>query len=80
MKFQARNGIQPTAHNQWGDWCNLKGTGFGVRLTTKTGNALADALLWIKPGGECDVGGQLSQLAMVTDTAIGDFSHQCTTI
>ncbi|KAJ5420340.1 hypothetical protein N7465_002859 [Penicillium sp. CMV-2018d] len=50
----ARNGVQPTAQNAWGDWCNLKGTGFGVRPTTDTGDALADAFVWVKPGGESD--------------------------
>ncbi|KAI9055814.1 hypothetical protein LZ554_000754 [Drepanopeziza brunnea f. sp. 'monogermtubi'] len=50
----SRNGVQPTAQNAWGDWCNLKGTGFGVRPTTNTGNALQDAFVWIKPGGESD--------------------------
>ena len=58
--IQARNGVQPTAQLQWGDWCNLKGTGFGVRPTTNTGDALADAFVWVKPGGECDVGSVLS--------------------
>ena len=51
-----RNGVQPTAQNAWGDWCNVQGTGFGVRPTTNTGDALADAFVWIKPGGEADVG------------------------
>ncbi|CAI7618266.1 unnamed protein product [Penicillium viridicatum] len=50
----ARNGVQPTSQNAWGDWCNLKGTGFGVRPTTDTGDALADAFVWVKPGGESD--------------------------
>ncbi|OBT64684.1 hypothetical protein VE03_05844 [Pseudogymnoascus sp. 23342-1-I1] len=50
----SRNGVQPTAQLAWGDWCNLKGTGFGVRPTSNTGDALADAFVWIKPGGECD--------------------------
>jgi Glycosyl hydrolases family 6 len=80
MRLQARNGVQPTAQNQWGDWCNLKGTGFGVRPTVNTGDALADAFVWIKPGGECDVSRQLRRLAMVTDTGIGDIEHQCKTI
>lgn len=51
----ARNGVQPTAQNAWGDWCNVIGTGFGVRPTTNTGDSLADAFVWVKPGGECDV-------------------------
>ncbi|KAL1869997.1 hypothetical protein VTK73DRAFT_2840 [Phialemonium thermophilum] len=50
----SRNGVQPTKQNQWGDWCNLIGTGFGVRPTTDTGDPLADAFVWVKPGGECD--------------------------
>jgi cellulose 1,4-beta-cellobiosidase len=32
----------------------VKGTGFGVRPTTNTGDVLEDAFVWIKPGGECD--------------------------
>jgi cellulose 1,4-beta-cellobiosidase len=51
----ARNGVQPTAQLAWGDWCNLKGAGFGVRPTTNTGDALVDAFVWVKPGGEGDV-------------------------
>ncbi|KAJ7098458.1 glycoside hydrolase family 6 protein [Mycena crocata] len=38
----------------WGDWCNVNGAGFGVRPTTNTGHALADAFVWVKPGGESD--------------------------
>ncbi|KAJ5289551.1 uncharacterized protein N7443_009804 [Penicillium atrosanguineum] len=49
-----RNGVQPTQQNAWGDWCNVKGTGFGVRPTTNTGDALEDAFVWVKPGGESD--------------------------
>ncbi|KAE9368304.1 glycoside hydrolase family 6 protein [Stipitochalara longipes BDJ] len=49
-----RNGVQPTAQNAWGDWCNVIGTGFGVRPTTNTGDALEDAFVWVKPGGEAD--------------------------
>ncbi|PSK48389.1 Proteasome activator complex subunit 4 [Elsinoe australis] len=49
-----RNGKTPTGQQQWGDWCNIKGTGFGVRPTTNTGNSLVDSFVWIKPGGESD--------------------------
>lgn len=49
-----RNGVQPTAQLQQGDWCNVIGTGFGVRPTTNTGDALVDSFVWIKPGGESD--------------------------
>ncbi|KAJ5683376.1 hypothetical protein N7462_006541 [Penicillium macrosclerotiorum] len=50
----SRNGVQPTKQNAWGDWCNVIGTGFGVRPTTDTGDTLEDAFVWVKPGGECD--------------------------
>ena len=50
----SRNGVQPTKQQAWGDWCNVVGTGFGVRPTTNTGDPLEDAFVWIKPGGECD--------------------------
>ena len=49
-----RNGVQPTAQLAWGDWCNVIGTGFGVRPTTNTGDPLEDAFVWVKPGGEAD--------------------------
>ncbi|BAE64227.1 unnamed protein product [Aspergillus oryzae RIB40] len=49
-----RNGNQPTGQSQWGDWCNVKNTGFGVRPTTDTGDELVDAFVWVKPGGESD--------------------------
>jgi cellulose 1,4-beta-cellobiosidase len=38
----------------WGDWCNVKGAGFGVRPTTNTGSSLVDSFVWVKPGGESD--------------------------
>ncbi|KAH8692255.1 1, 4-beta cellobiohydrolase [Talaromyces proteolyticus] len=50
----ARNGVQPTDQNAWGDWCNVKGTGFGVRPSTDTGDTLLDSFVWVKPGGESD--------------------------
>ncbi|EPS39620.1 hypothetical protein H072_6567 [Dactylellina haptotyla CBS 200.50] len=51
---QSRSGKQPTGQNEWGDWCNAMGTGFGLRPSSNTGDALLDAFVWIKPGGECD--------------------------
>ena len=50
----ARNGVQPTSQQAWGDWCNVKGTGFGVRPSTNTGDSLLDSFVWVKPGGESD--------------------------
>ncbi|KAI0911240.1 1, 4-beta cellobiohydrolase [Ustulina deusta] len=39
---------------EWGNWCNVNGAGFGVRPTSSTGDSLADAFVWGKPGGESD--------------------------
>jgi hypothetical protein len=37
-----------------GDWCNVLNAGLGIRPTTSTGNTLIDAIVWVKPPGECD--------------------------
>jgi len=50
---QGRSGVQ-NLRQQWGDWCNVKGAGFGIRPTTSTPLASIDAIVWAKPGGECD--------------------------
>ena len=50
---QGRSG-QQNLRQQWGDWCNIKGAGFGTRPTTNTGSSLIDAIVWVKPGGESD--------------------------
>ncbi|AEO59280.1 glycoside hydrolase family 6 protein [Thermothelomyces thermophilus ATCC 42464] len=48
-----RNGVTGL-RDEWGDWCNVNGAGFGVRPTANTGDELADAFVWVKPGGESD--------------------------
>ena len=48
-----RNGVQGL-REEWGNWCNVRGAGFGVRPTASTGSELADAFVWVKPGGESD--------------------------
>lgn len=48
-----RNAVQGN-RLAWGDWCNVIGSGFGVRPTTETGNPLVDSFVWVKPGGESD--------------------------
>jgi len=50
---QSRSGVQ-NIRTAWGDWCNVLGAGFGTRPTTSTGSSLIDAIVWVKPGGECD--------------------------
>lgn len=74
-----RNGVQPTAQNAWGDWCNLIGTGFGVRPTTSTGDALEDAFVWIKPGGECDVSFPFHDILSSTNFTIQGTSNTTAT-
>jgi cellulose 1,4-beta-cellobiosidase len=49
----ARNGVTGL-REEWGNWCNVNGAGFGVRPTGTTGDALVDAFVWVKPGGESD--------------------------
>jgi len=49
----ARNGVTGL-RAEWGDWCNVKGAGFGARPTTTTGSTLVDSFVWVKPGGESD--------------------------
>jgi endoglucanase len=55
----ARNGLGPTSDNRW---CNPPGRALGTPSTANTGNALVDAMIWMKPQGESD----------------GDFGAQCT--
>jgi len=50
---QGRSGVQDI-RQAWGDWCNVKGAGFGIRPTTNTPSSLIDSIVWVKPGGECD--------------------------
>ena len=42
---QSRSGVQ-NIRQQWGDWCNIKGAGFGTRPTTNTGSSLIDSIVW----------------------------------
>lgn len=49
----ARNG-KSGLRKEWGNWCNVKGAGFGIRPSAETGTELADAFVWVKPGGESD--------------------------
>ncbi len=37
-----------------GEWCNPTGRAIGQTPTNQTGNALVDALLWVKTPGESD--------------------------
>ncbi|KKY30972.1 putative exoglucanase 3 precursor [Diaporthe ampelina] len=48
-----RNGVQGL-REEWGHWCNVDGAGFGLRPSADTGSDLADAFVWVKPGGESD--------------------------
>ncbi|KAK5661641.1 hypothetical protein OQA88_9741 [Cercophora sp. LCS_1] len=48
-----RSGVQGL-REEWGNWCNVDGAGFGRHPSADTGVELADAFVWIKPGGESD--------------------------
>ncbi|KAG8785721.1 hypothetical protein FRC15_000806 [Serendipita sp. 397] len=50
---QGRSGNQNSTRSG-GDWCNNKYAGFGTLPTTNTPDALVDAIVWAKPGGEAD--------------------------
>ncbi|KAF9554540.1 cellobiohydrolase [Agrocybe pediades] len=42
---------------EWGQWCNVKNAGFGMRPTSDQAvikNPNVDAIVWVKPGGESD--------------------------
>lgn len=65
---QGRSGKQPTGQTEWGHWCNAKGTGFGIRPSANTGDALLDAFVWVKPGGECDG---------TSDTSAARYDYHC---
>nr|3A64_A Chain A, Cellobiohydrolase [Coprinopsis cinerea]3A9B_A Chain A, Cellobiohydrolase [Coprinopsis cinerea]3ABX_A Chain A, Cellobiohydrolase [Coprinopsis cinerea] len=48
-----REGIR----TEWGQWCNIRNAGFGIRPTTDQAivdSANVDAIVWVKPGGESD--------------------------
>lgn len=47
----SRNGLGPTADNQW---CNPPGRAIGGRPTSVTNHALIDAFIWVKVPGESD--------------------------
>lgn len=51
---QGRSGQQPGGRSEWGHWCNIKGSGFGMRPTTDVADDVIDAVVWVKPGGESD--------------------------
>jgi cellulose 1,4-beta-cellobiosidase len=51
---QGRSGVQ-NIRTQWGDWCNIKGAGFGLRPSTSTPSTLIDAIVWVKVRlADCD--------------------------
>ncbi|MEU5955423.1 glycoside hydrolase family 6 protein [Streptomyces sp. NPDC047525] len=50
----SRNGKGPLAGDRADAWCNPPGRGLGTPPTDKTGDALLDAVLWIKRPGDSD--------------------------
>jgi endoglucanase len=66
----SRNGLGPTADNQW---CNPAGRALGTGTTTLTDDPRVDAYLWIKAPGESDgsCNGAPSAGAWWADYALG---------
>jgi endoglucanase len=52
-------------------WCNPPGRGLGLRPSTRTGNRLADAYLWIKTPGQSDGQCNRGVAGSTTDPAWG---------
>jgi endoglucanase len=81
----SRNGQGPwagPATHPAGDpevWCNPPDRGLGLRPTTRTGNPLADAFLWIKTPGQSDgqchrwTTGPVDPVRGIVDPAAGDW-------
>ncbi|KAL5120580.1 hypothetical protein ACEQ8H_001599 [Pleosporales sp. CAS-2024a] len=44
----------PGARAEWGAWCNVAPSGFGLIPGSTTNNTHIDSIVWIKPGGESD--------------------------
>ncbi|CAE7234305.1 unnamed protein product [Rhizoctonia solani] len=49
---QGRSGVQ-NIRDEWGNWCNIEGAGFGTRPGASTVSGI-DQVVWVKPGGESD--------------------------
>jgi len=49
---QGRSGVQ-NIRDEWGNWCNIEGAGFGLRPGTSSVAGI-DQVVWVKPGGESD--------------------------
>ncbi|MZD05510.1 endoglucanase [Streptomyces sp. SID5785] len=50
----SRNGAGPYGNGQADAWCNPPGRRLGTAPTTRTGDPLVDAFLWVKRPGESD--------------------------
>ncbi|KAF2003538.1 glycoside hydrolase family 6 protein [Amniculicola lignicola CBS 123094] len=49
----SRNGVFGI-RREWGNWCNVKGAGFGHNSSADTKDEMLDAFVWAKGGGESD--------------------------
>ncbi|KAK1982623.1 1, 4-beta cellobiohydrolase [Colletotrichum cereale] len=63
-----RNGVQGL-REEWGNWCNVNGAGFGLRPGDNTGLELANAFVWVKRDGESD--GTSNSSAVRYDSSCG---------
>ncbi|KAH9486113.1 1,4-beta-D-glucan cellobiohydrolase CEL6B [Psilocybe cubensis] len=68
-----RGGIR----TEWGQWCNVRGAGFGTRPTADQAvlqNPYVDAIVWVKPGGESD-GTSDRNASRFAETCAGPVAH-----
>ncbi|KAF4619349.1 hypothetical protein D9613_004760 [Agrocybe pediades] len=73
---QARSG-RGGIRTEWGQWCNVKNAGFGIRPTADQAilnNPNVDAIVWVKPGGESDGTSDRSS-ARFDETCVSEVSH-----
>ncbi|KAH8817599.1 exoglucanase-6A [Flagelloscypha sp. PMI_526] len=66
-----RSGVQGLRFS-WGDWCNVNGAGFGRRPTSATSDAIVDAFVWVKPGGESDGSSTSTEVGYEPGCALAD--------
>jgi len=62
---------------EWGQWCNIRSAGFGIRPTADQAilnNTNVDAIVWVKPGGESD-GTSDPTAARFDEMCVGPVAH-----
>ncbi|WYZ46662.1 hypothetical protein EsH8_IX_000887 [Colletotrichum jinshuiense] len=53
-RFIIDQGRVSNSRAEWGEWCNVSPSGFGIQPGTPVNNTHVDSIVWVKPGGESD--------------------------